>query len=91
MVFHRTAKIISTFAFILARHHCQPQFDETSIERMVFTPKFSTDTDPETRVFCVVDRRDNRELYDRLTGHLSYVSQPSQLTLDAIARKLAIK
>jgi len=60
-------------------------------ERMVFTPKFATDTDPDNRVFCVVDRRDNREIYDRLTAHLTYIMQPSALTLETMAKRLGIK
>ncbi len=60
-------------------------------ERIIFAPRFATDTDADNRVFCVVDRRDNREIYDRLIGHLSYMMQPGAQTLESIAGRLGIQ
>jgi len=56
---------------------------------LVFTPKWSTDTEPENRLYCVLERRKHKPLFDKLYGAIPGMTQGS-VDLKKMCAKLDI-
>jgi len=42
-----------------------------------FVPKWATDLEPDNRVFCLIRKSDNRELFQKMVGHIGMMRNPS--------------
>ena len=58
---------------------------------IVFTPKWATDIDPDSRIFCVIDENQRPDLFSRLVGHISYMTSPGWPNLQEMCKKLKIE
>jgi TIR domain-containing protein len=51
-----------------------PMIDESGLA--AFVPKWATDLDPGNRIFCLVRKADNRELFNKIVGHIEMMRNP---------------
>ncbi len=58
---------------------------------ITFTVKWSTDRDSQNRVFCVVEKRENRVLFNRLFGHVADMTRSESGSLKEICEKIEVK
>jgi len=58
-----------------------PAIDESGV--IAFVPKWATDLDPDNRIFCLVRKSDNRELFNKMVGHIGMMRNPfNSITLE---------
>lgn len=57
---------------------------------LVFTPKWSTDAEPENRLYFVLDRRQHKVLFDKLYGAIPGMTQADLLDLRGMCEQLGI-
>jgi pyrimidine deaminase RibD-like protein len=58
---------------------------------LVFNPKWSTDTEPENRLYFALDRRHHKPLFDKLYGAIPGMVQADSLDLRRMCRQLGIR
>jgi len=57
---------------------------------LVFVPKWATDREPGNRVFCVVRKWENFEIFNKLFGHISIMTGQRALSLEDVAAKVGV-
>jgi pyrimidine deaminase RibD-like protein len=57
---------------------------------LVFAPKWATDTEPENRLYCVLDRGQHKDQFDKLYGSIPSMTQIDSLSLKQMCEKLDI-
>lgn len=57
---------------------------------LVFTPKWSTDAEPDNRLYFVLDRRQHKVLFDKLYGAIPGMTQADSLDLREMCLQLGI-
>lgn len=55
---------------------------------MVFTPKWARDTEPGNRIYCVIERWENEELFNRVYGSIPAMLQRDSLSLQQMRQRL---
>ncbi len=61
---------------------------DTSRGRLYFVVKWATDQEPESRMFCLVERSSQPDLFLRLYGHVSTMTNPANgLGLDVMTQQ----
>jgi hypothetical protein len=63
---------------------------ESARALMVFSPKLATDTDPENRPYFALDRREHKELFDKLYRDIPLMTQAGSISLRQMCRRLGI-
>lgn len=67
--------------------------DPKEIKRAVitFTVKWATDRDPQNRIFCVVEKWENRPLFNRLYGHVDDMTRSESGSLKELCEKIGVE
>lgn len=76
---HSGANSLSAFV-------CDPKSRERGL--VVFTPKWAIDVEPANRLYCVIERWEHEDLFNRLCGTIPAMTQSESLTLDQVSREL---
>ena len=79
--FHSGANSLSAFV-------CDPKSRERGI--VVFTPKWALDVEPANRLYCVIERWEHEDLFNRLCGTIPAMTQSESLTLDQACAELKV-
>jgi hypothetical protein len=56
----------------------------------VFTPKWGTDQEPGNRIFCVVRKWENPEVFNKLFGHVAVMTGEGSISLETAAKQLRL-
>jgi hypothetical protein len=57
---------------------------------IIFTPKWATDLEPGNRIYCVVRKWKDPEIFKRIFGHVPIMVGRDAMTLEEVANKLGV-
>lgn len=67
---------------------CDPKSKHRGI--LVFTPKWAMDVEPANRLYCVIERWEHDDLFNRIAGTIPAMVQSDSLGLDQVCAELKI-
>jgi|688.fasta_scaffold191708_2 hypothetical protein len=65
-----------------------PRNDSKGI--LTFVPRLASDTEPENRVYCVVNKRKHRAIFNKLYGNITILSQNDSYSLEDMKNEFSI-
>lgn len=58
---------------------------------ITFTVKWATDREPQNRIFCVVERWENRALFNRLYGHIDDMTRSESGSIKELCERIGVE